>query len=292
MDFSAQSNTYKESVERAFSTLLPPVDAPPSRLHAAMHYALAAGGKRLRPLLVLAAADVWPKPVDAIPAAVAIECLHTYTLVHDDLPAMDNSPLRRGVPSTHVAFGETTAILVGDALLTEAFAILAKAYRDHPGLACALIADLAQASGSLKLIGGQYVDTVSEHRQISAGELEYIHLNKTAALLQAALVMGLRHGEPTPMHIEAGFRIGACMGLAFQIVDDLLDVSSSADQLGKTVGADVANGKNTFVAMHGIDASRAKVKDLTRDALEACNDLPGNTTFLRLLITRMAERTQ
>lgn len=291
MDFSTQIAQYKEWVERAFTQFLPGLDCAPTGLHAAMHYALAAGGKRLRPILLLAAADIWGKASEALPAAVAIECLHTYTLIHDDLPAMDNSPLRRGLAATHIAHGEAAAILAGDALLTEAFAILANAYQTRPALGLSLTADLAVAAGSRQLIGGQFVDTVSEGRVITADELNYIHLNKTAALLQAGLVMGARHGDASAQVLQSLRRIGANIGLAFQIMDDILDVSSSEEQLGKTVNADAANGKNTYVAMHGLGPAQDKVRELNEDALRMCSALPGDSRFLLELINRMGARS-
>src|SRR4051812_42982294 len=191
MDFTAQLQAYRTRVERGLNLLVPVATTRPERLHAAMRYSLEAGGKRLRPVLTLAAADLFGARHDALPAAVAIECLHTYSLIHDDLPCMDNDDLRRGRPTAHKQFDEATALLAGDALLTLAFQLIGRHYAGSPAVCAALTREIADAAGSERLIGGQMEDLLAEKKaNASAAELEFIHLNKTGAMLEAALVMG------------------------------------------------------------------------------------------------------
>ena len=289
--FDSVYERYRQQVEAGIANLLPAPDTVPARIHEAMHYCLSAGGKRLRPVLLMATADLYPRRCDPLPAAVAIECLHTYSLVHDDLPAMDDSPLRRGQPSAHVQFDEATAILAGDALLTEAFRLLAVHYADRPACCTALVGCLAEAADSRHLIGGQIVDTLSENTAIDAGTLDYIHHHKTADLLTAALLMGLQTTDHPPEAPEMLRRAGQSLGLAFQIIDDVLDTTSSAEVLGKTVGNDVAQAKNTYVSLHGLEASREAAGRETKTALEACRGLPGGRTeFLEALIRKLEFR--
>ncbi len=289
-DFKTVMERYRRQIEEAIFAAIPPHGTRPDALHAAIRHSLEAGGKRIRPIVLVASAHLLPDPFDPIPAAVAIEWLHTYTLVHDDLPAMDNSPLRRGQPSVHVAFDEATAILAGDALLTMAFERLGTAYRDQPEIGLALVRELAIAAGSQRLIGGQAEDTAAENRPISASDLDYIHLNKTAALLEAAGRMGLICGRASPEvldHMQAALR---AVGLAFQIQDDILDVTSSEEAMGKAVRADAANAKNTYVAFHGLDVSRQKAAALTEEALDHLRQIPGDTRFLEALFRSLLNR--
>lgn len=282
---------YRQHLEKGLVELLPSPTARPERIHQAMHYCLSAGGKRLRPVLLLAAAELYPRRADPLPAAVAVECLHTYSLVHDDLPCMDNSPLRRGQPAAHVQFDEATAVLAGDGLLTEAFRLLGVHYATDPGCCTALLQVLATAADSRHLIAGQVVDTLSEHAAISAETLEYIHLNKTAALLTAALLMGL-HLTHAPAEAFARMReAGQALGLAFQIIDDILDATSSAEVLGKTTGNDARQAKNTYVSVHGLEASREAARAQTARAVAACQALPGtHSPFLEELVGRLEFR--
>ncbi|HYP17344.1 MAG TPA: polyprenyl synthetase family protein, partial [Opitutus sp.] len=205
MDFSSELRRLAAQVEHGLDLHVPPADTPPARLHQAMRYSLEAGGKRLRPVLVLATAERYGVPLDrALPAAVALECLHTYSLIHDDLPCRDNDDLRRGRPTVHKAFDEATALLAGDALLTHAFALLATAYRAEPPLTAALVRELADAAGSRRLIGGQMADLLAEKSQTAtASDLEFIHLNKTAAMIEAALAIGGQVGGASPPEIAA-----------------------------------------------------------------------------------------
>lgn len=279
-------------IEQAILKWTPAESTRPADLHQAMRYSLCAGGKRIRPVLLLAAAETFPAEHDPLPAAVALECLHTYTLIHDDLPCMDNSDLRRGRPSCHKQFREDLALLAGDALLTHAFAILSQAYASTPEIAVGLINDLANAAGSQRLIGGQVEDTIGERGEISADRLDYIHENKTAALLETALTMGFRLGARgnDPALLKKAHAIGHYAGLAFQIIDDILDLTSDAETMGKPVNADAGNQKLTYPGLYGLEKSRERAKEFTRNALALCEEIGGNNTFLtelvRLLVTR------
>lgn len=281
---------YLAKVENGIDLWLPPATARPSSLHTAMRYSLEAGGKRLRPVLLLAMHDLFPSRGDPIPAAVAIECLHTYSLVHDDLPCMDDSDLRRGRPSCHRKFGETIAVLAGDALLTQAFRILATAYREQPEVGLELVRQLSIAADSEHLIGGQVEDTINEGRTLPEEDLEYIHLNKTAALLTCALSMGATLTlAPSSVRQEAEL-VGRNLGLAFQIVDDILDATATAETLGKTAGADAARSKNTWVSRHGLEVSRQTVSQLTEQAVQACLGWAPQGGFLVDLLRSMEHR--
>lgn len=290
--FQAQHAALIQTAERGLRELTPSADTRPARLHAAMRYSLEAGGKRLRPVLCLAAAQAFRPDADARHAATALECIHTYSLIHDDLPCMDNSDLRRGRPSCHKAFDEATALLAGDALQPLAFELLATGYAAHPALANALVRELAVTAGSTLLVGGQTEDMGGLAAGANADRLEFILLGKTAAMLSAPLAMGALIGGATDADVERCRRAGRAAGIAFQLVDDLLDLSSDSVQMGKPVGADAQNGKFTYPGLHGVPATRTRIQALTAEAnahLEACR---ADTTFLRALITRMASRTR
>jgi len=290
MDFASELSRLVARVERGIETHLPPADTRPARLHEAMRYSLQAGGKRLRPVLVLATAELFGAKDDtALPAAVAIECLHTYSLIHDDLPCMDNDDLRRGRPTAHKAFDEATALLAGDALLTHAFALLAENYSGP--LAVNLLRELANAAGSRRLIGGQMEDLLAEKNPAAtAADLEFIHVNKTAAMIEAALVMGGRIGGASETQIATLRAVGRHLGLAFQITDDILDATADTATLGKTAGKDAKAGKITFVKLHGLDSSRRFAHEHSTAALEALAALPPRTRFLAALIETTATR--
>lgn len=289
-DFKTQGQSYLKEIEAGIERWLPPADTRPARIHEAMRYSMKAGGKRLRPTLVLATADMIGTSVNALPAAIAVECLHTYSLIHDDMPCVDDSDLRRGRPTSHVRFGESMALLAGDALLTEAFRILGEAYEQNPTLGHALVHVLAQAASSRELIGGQVEDILGEEREISAADLDFIHTNKTAALISAAMEMGLLHGNPPPEDIAAIRRAGQAMGLAFQIVDDILDATSDSATMGKTTGRDEALGKNTYVRFFGLEASRARVAQLTRSCIDELSRWGDRAGYLSDLVGSMALR--
>jgi geranylgeranyl diphosphate synthase, type II len=292
MDFDQRFQAYRDQIESGLSRLIPPANTRPARLHEAMRYALLGGGKRLRPVLTLATADLFGRPENALPAAVAIECIHTYSLVHDDLPCMDNDDLRRGRPTTHRQFDDATALLAGDALLTLAFQLVGRHYADQPGLAISLIRAIADAAGSERLIGGQMEDLLAENKaNATADELEFIHLNKTAAMIIVSLVAGGLCGGATDGQLDTLRSTGRHLGLAFQIVDDVLDATADTSTLGKTAGKDAKAGKTTYVKLHGIEASRKLAQQHTTDALNALGRLPGDHAFLSALIHSMAGRT-
>jgi geranylgeranyl pyrophosphate synthase len=258
-----------------------------------MRYPLQAGGKRLRPVLVLAAAELFDPltRIDPLPAAVAIECVHTYSLVHDDLPCMDNDDLRRGRPTAHRAFDEATALLAGDGLLTHAFLLLAEGYAAQPALAQELVRELADAAGSRRLIGGQMEDLLAEKRTTaSAAELEFIHLNKTAAMIEASLVLGGRCGGAPTSDIATLRALGRELGLAFQIIDDILDATADTATLGKTAGKDARAGKATYVSVHGLEAAQNLARERSAAAAALVERLPGRTDFLLALVDMAAAR--
>lgn len=300
MDNASQLDAYRERSERGLRDLLPPAGTRPVRLHEAMRYSLEAGGKRLRPVFVLAAADVFagrhaPAPAstatDALPAAVAIECIHTYSLIHDDLPCMDDDDLRRGRPTAHKQFDEATALLAGDALLTYTFQLLGRHYAGVPALAAALTREIAEAAGSEHLIGGQMEDLLAEGKPgVTAGELEFIHLNKTAALLTAALAAGALCGGAAEDELLRVRTAGRDLGLAFQIVDDVLDATADSRTLGKTAGKDARADKTTYVKLHGLEQARRLAEEHTAKALAALAALPGDTGFLRWLAASLTSR--
>lgn len=292
MDFSSELRHHVARVENGIKLHVPAATERPARLHTAMRYSLEAGGKRLRPVLVLAAAEFCGIRDDAaVPAAVALECVHTYSLIHDDLPCMDNDDLRRGRPTAHRAFDEATALLAGDALLTHAFALLATHYADRPALATALVRELADTAGSRRLIGGQMEDLLSEKKSdATAAELDYIHLNKTAAMIEAALVMGGLIGGANDAVVVKLRQAGRHIGLAFQIIDDVLDATADSATLGKTPGKDARAGKTTYVRIHGLGVSRQIARNHTEAAIAVFNALAGDTGFLRELVESMATR--
>ena len=255
-----------------------------------MRYSMEAGGKRLRPVLLIAASELFDAEASPMAAAVAIECLHTYTLIHDDLPSIDNSDLRRGRPSCHAKFDEATAVLAGDALLTYAFQLLSREYSGQPALACALIHDLANASSSERLIGGQMEDIENEGKPVDADTLQFIHENKTAALLTAALTMGLHFCKPSDSQSHLIHTAGYHLGMTFQIVDDILDATSNAEIMGKPVGNDAAADKSTYVALHGIEGAKVEAKRHNDLAIQALESLGGNNAFLIELVRWMEHR--
>jgi geranylgeranyl diphosphate synthase type II len=289
MDFTAQLQAYRQRAERAVQEDRPRQGPP--RLNAATDYSLAAGGKRLRPILVLAAADLFGAPEHAAAAAAAVEYIHTYSLIHDDLPCMDNDDLRRGRPTVHRQFDEATALLAGDALLTEAFLRLAQAYGDRPAVATRLTLELGRAASGFRLIGGQVEDMLAEKNpHVTAEQLRSIHLKKTAAMIAVSLVMGGIVGGAAPEQVETLRDAGEQLGLAFQIVDDILDATADTATLGKTAGKDARADKTTYVKLHGLEASRKFARQHTDTALALLAKLPGDKGFLSALIESMAGR--
>ncbi len=289
-DFKTKLSDYQQTVEKAIDRLLPPATTTPTRIHEAMRYSMEAGGKRLRPVLVMATAGLLGAKIESEPAAVAIECIHTYSLIHDDLPAMDNAELRRGMPTSHVQFDEATAVLAGDALLTFAFDHLSKAYTHNPTLALKLIQELSSASGSEHLIGGQMQDILAEKTEATPEQLVFIHLNKTAALLTASLVMGAILAEANDDTIARIRKIGQNLGLAFQIIDDILDATGTTENLGKNIGSDATAHKTTYVSLYGLKAAQQKAATHTQEAKKLCQTLADQDSFLTELITYLENR--
>ncbi len=290
--FDAEFKQKLNSVEAAIEKYLPPADTRPSIVHKAMRYSMEAGGKRLRPILMLAAHDMFPSDVDPLPACVAIECLHTYSLIHDDLPCMDNSDLRRGKPTCHKMFDETMALLAGDGLLTYAFWLLGEYYQNVPAISNGLVRDLAFGAGSQGMVGGQVEDVLGEREgKMTPDKLNFIHENKTAALITAAVTMGIRMaGAIGDEKLDIARKIGRNIGLAFQVIDDILDVVSDDATMGKTTGLDAANEKTTYVSLYGIEKSREIAAELSDNAIKLCDSLSPNCEFMKALIGRMLNR--
>ena len=279
------------AVNAALHRFLPPASARPATIHRAMHYSLFAGGKRMRPALCLAAADACGgREADALPLACAVECIHTYSLVHDDLPAMDNDDYRRGKPTNHKVFGEGIAVLAGDALLTQAFEIAAQALGWPRYSHQQLILELAQASGSAQLIAGQVADLEGEGKKTSAAQLKYIHERKTSALLRCSVRLGGMSANCTPAQLEALSDFGYHVGLAFQVIDDILDVTQTSAQLGKTAGKDVASQKATYPAIVGLEKSRKIAAQLTGRAFAALKIFRGKAVALEALADYLLRR--
>ena len=283
--------TRTEAVNRALDKFLPSEKTQPATIHKAMRYSLFAGGKRMRPALCLAAAQACGgREADALPLACAVECIHTYSLIHDDLPAMDNDDFRRGKPTNHKVFGDGIAVLAGDALLTQAFEIAAQAkgwprypHRD-------LILEIAKASGSLQLVAGQVADLEGEGKKISANELRYIHERKTSALLCCSVRLGGMSANCTSAQLKALTDFGYHVGLAFQVIDDILDVTQTSEQLGKTAGKDTQAQKATYPAIVGLEKSRKIAEQLTAKAFAALKMFKGRAVALEALAEFLLKR--
>lgn len=257
-------------IERALDHYLPKANAKPATLHRAMRYSLFAGGKRLRPILCLAAAEACGGKIgNALPLACALECIHTYSLVHDDLPSMDDDDFRRGRPTCHKVFGDGIAILAGDALLTIAFEIVSNAKPAPRYDTSILLREIAVAAGSQKLIAGQVADLEAEGRNVKRDQLQFIHENKTAAILKSSVRLGGMSANADARKLSAVTRFGQRLGLAFQIIDDILDVTQTSEILGKSAGKDAAAKKATYPAVIGLEKSRAEARRLTRHAHNA-----------------------
>jgi len=280
-----------EAVNRALDRFLPKEKTKPATIHKAMRYSLFAGGKRMRPALCLAAAEACGGRVEeALPLACAVECIHTYSLIHDDLPAMDNDDFRRGKPTSHKVFGEGIAVLAGDALLTQAFEITAQAkgWKRYPHET--LILELARASGSLQLIAGQVADLEGEGKKISADDLKYIHERKTSALLCCSARLGGMSANCSATQLKALTDFGYNVGLSFQIIDDILDITQTTQQLGKTAGKDTKAQKATYPAIVGLEKSRAIARQLTGKAFNALKVFKGKAEALEALADYLLRR--
>jgi geranylgeranyl diphosphate synthase type II len=278
-------------VDKALGRFLPKATVKPATLHKAMRYSLFAGGKRLRPILALAAAEACGGALDpALPHACAVECIHTYSLIHDDLPCMDDDDLRRGRPTNHKVFGEGIAVLAGDALLTIAFEILSRATPTRRYNSTTLIRELATAAGSLWLIAGQVLDLEGEGKPTSPRDLKFIHQSKTAALLTASIRLGAMSANAPEAKLQALTDFGHALGLAFQIIDDILDVTQTSAKLGKSAGKDAAAQKATYPAVFGLDRSRAEAHRLTQAARDAVKPFGKNSPPLRALADYLLNR--
>jgi geranylgeranyl diphosphate synthase type II len=281
----------QQVIDTALHGFLPRPSVKPRTIHEAMRYSMFAGGKRLRPVLAVAAAEACGgEAAAALPAACAVECIHTYSLIHDDLPCMDDDDLRRGRPTSHKVYGEGIAVLAGDALLTVAFEILAQAGATARYPVAAQITELATASGSRWLIAGQVMDLEGEGKPTTAQQLKFIHLSKTAALLTTSIRLGGMSANATAARLQSLTDFGQALGLAFQVIDDILDVTQSTEKLGKTAGKDVAATKATYPAIHGLEKSRAEAKRLTQAALSALKPFGAKGARLREIADYLLQR--
>ncbi len=285
----------RATVEAYLLASIPPPETFPQRLFEAMHYSLFAGGKRVRPAFAFAAAAaVGGEEAPVAPFAAAIEMIHTYSLIHDDLPAMDDDDLRRGKPTNHVVFGEGIAILAGDALLTDAFAVMTRpdVVAAHPADRLArMVAEVARAAGSSGMVAGQALDLVSEGVEVDLPTLEFLHTHKTGALIRAATLVGGLAAGGEEASLEALTRYAERIGLAFQIADDVLDVEGSTETLGKPVGSDQGLAKATYPALLGMAESKRRAQELMDEALESLSPFGARGEALRALGRFVVERT-
>jgi geranylgeranyl diphosphate synthase, type II len=278
-------------IDRALDRHLPKASTKPPTIHKAMRYSLFAGGKRLRPILCLAAAEACGGTIDnALPLACALECIHTYSLVHDDLPSMDNDDFRRGRLTCHKVFGDGIAVLAGDALLTMAFEIVSRAKPTSRHNMSILLREVAVAAGSQKLIAGQVADLEAEGKETTRAGLRYIHENKTAAILTTSVRLGAMSANANRKQLAAITKFGRALGLAFQVIDDILDVTQTSEKLGKSAGKDVAAKKATYPAVIGLDKSRAEAKRLTKQAHDALSIFGTKAEALHALANYLLER--
>jgi geranylgeranyl diphosphate synthase type II len=282
----------RELADSALEKLLPGAEERPTSINKAMRHSVFAGGKRIRPILCMeagrAVAGTLPRGIEE--AGAALEMLHTYSLIHDDLPALDNDDLRRGRPTCHKAFGEAIAILAGDALQTQAYEVLSR-LRCSAEARVRIIEEIARGTGTVNgMIGGQVVDLESEHQRPHADTLQYIHRSKTAALITASVVSGGLYAGATAEQVKSLRCYGQSIGLAFQIVDDILDVTQTSEQLGKTAGKDVASEKATYPALFGLEESRKRADALLTAACEAINSLGPGAETLQTIARFLVER--
>ena len=290
-DLSAWIADRAPRVDAALDRYLPKATAKPATIHQAMRYSLFAGGKRMRPALVLAAAEACGGEMSAaFPHAAAVECIHTYSLIHDDLPGMDNDDLRRGKPTNHKVYGEGMAILAGDGLLTWAFEILAQAETTRRYGTRDYILELARAAGSQQLIAGQVADLEGEGKPLTAAQLRYIHERKTSALLRCSVRLGGMSANCTPGQLRALTDFGYHVGLAFQVIDDILDVTQTTEQLGKTAGKDTRAQKATYPSIVGLERSRKIAAELTDKAFAALKPFKGRAVALEALAEFLLKR--
>lgn len=283
-DFQNWANNHQTQIEAYMGTCLPAADCVPQRLHDAMRYSVLGGGKRVRPLLAFAAGELSAANEKRVMVvATAVELIHAYSLVHDDMPCMDDDVLRRGKPTCHIKFDEATALLTGDSLQSLAFQLLAEnCLSDQPKTQIEMISQLAQASGSRGMAGGQAFDLDSVGTSLNLTELEFMHIHKTGALIRAAVMLGARCGDAlSDEQLDKLNHFAKSVGLAFQVVDDILDTESSTATLGKTAGKDAENNKPTYVSILGISQARELAKTLQQDAYSALDNFGDKAFRLR-----------
>jgi geranylgeranyl diphosphate synthase type II len=295
MDLKPYLKKMQQMVDESLEKYLPRRDELPGSIHEAMRYSIFAGGKRVRPVLMLAACEAVDGDISkALPAACAMEMIHTYSLIHDDLPAMDNDDFRRGKPTSHKVFGEAIAILAGDALLTEAFKLLSNPEFTRglsPDVLLRVIHEIAVCAGSRGMIGGQVVDMESEGKKdIDFATVQYIHTHKTGALIKASLKCGALIGGADGSRLDAVTRYGEAVGLAFQIADDILDIEGTTEQIGKDAGSDQTRGKATYPAMIGLAESKQRASELVETAVEALAGFGEKADPLRAIATYIVKR--
>ena len=290
-DLKSWLKAQQQIVDAELKRQLPRENVRPVTIHKAMRYSIFAGGKRLRPILCLAAAEACGGEIEnALAPACAVEIMHTYSLVHDDLPCMDDDDLRRGRPTSHKVFGEGVAVLCGDALLTEAFTIIAQTPNTKRYTAREYVSELAITGGSRKLIGGQILDLEGEGKSLTKKQLIQIHEAKTAALLTSSLKLGAMTANATPKKLEAVTEFGYNLGLAFQVIDDILDVTQTTEQLGKTAGKDEVVDKSTYPAVMGLEKSKVEATKFTQKALNALKPLGKKASRLDEIAHYMLDR--
>ena len=293
MNFSTWMSGIQQRTEAALEAVVPPPELAPARLHEAMRYAVLGGGKRVRPLLCHAAGSIFGADSSVLDVpAIAVELIHAYSLVHDDLPCMDNDVLRRGKPTCHVEFDEATALLVGDALQTQAFQTLSNRLASiSAARQIDMLHLLATASGSRGMAGGQAIDLAAVGQHLTISELEYMHIHKTGALIRAAVLLGAHCGEATPDALERLGRFANRIGLLFQVVDDILDTEASTATLGKTAGKDAAQNKPTYVNILGASEAKAMAGKLRQDAHDALAPFGESALRLHEITDFIVERT-
>lgn len=293
MSFKSSLKYRVDYIEKLLKEYMPEEKGYQKTIFEAMNYSLKAGGKRLRPILTLESCRiVGGNEEDAIPFAIAIEMIHTYSLIHDDLPALDNDDLRRGVPTNHKVYGDAMAILAGDGLLNYAFEIMLKSSigKENPAKYLNAINEIAKSSGVYGMIGGQVVDIESEDKKIEMEKLDFIHLNKTAAIIVGCMRAGAIIGDATEKQLENITKYATNIGLSFQIADDILDITGDESKLGKKVGSDIDNNKSTYPSLIGLEKSKEIANDLINEAKTRISNIKGDTEFLNDLAEYIVAR--
>jgi geranylgeranyl diphosphate synthase type II len=294
MDIKAYLQKKKTLVDRSLEKLVPPASTFPPAVHEAMRYSLFAGGKRVRPILAIASAEALGAPItELLPLAGSLELIHTYSLIHDDLPAMDDDDLRRGRPTCHKVYGEAIAILAGDGLLNMAFEVLSDPRRLKTvpaGRMLAIIREVATASGVFGMVGGQVVDIQSEGKDVDFPTLEYIHTHKTGALIRSSVRLGALYARAGKRQFAALSHYGEMVGLAFQIADDILDLTGTEEEIGKDVGSDLKKGKKTFPSFYGLEESRRRAVEVADKAVHLLKDFDRKADPLRELAKYIVHR--